>query len=157
MRPVNRGRRGFFIIELLMATFVLGFFFLAATRLFTATMKVNQSAAETHTQTVRLETAIARLRKDVWSGKEISARDDGVTVQGFDGSTAKWTVGKEAVERRWTREGKTELLNWAVTVPGMKLEKRAAGVTVLIPESQRVRGAQIELVNQSAVARRLAQ
>ncbi|HEX8525088.1 MAG TPA: hypothetical protein VF669_22745 [Tepidisphaeraceae bacterium] len=156
MNRRHHHHRAFMLTELLMALFIAGFFFLAATKLFSSTMKVNYNVAEVHTQTVRLESAMALLRKDAWTAKEITQRENGVTLTAFDAASTEWAVDKEGVlSRTVTRSGKTAAMKWVVDVPRLKLEKRDLGIVVTIPESKRVRQAQIELPNQVSVAKGL--
>ncbi len=92
-------RRGFTLVELLQVVLLMAAFSVLATELFIMTMKASTQSVRRDELLGRVDSALAQLRRDVWSAEAITLQDGTLSLH----------RGKD--ELRWssTAEGLTRL------------------------------------------------
>lgn len=78
-------------MELLIAIALLGIFMFVAARVFGSTMKIIRTDAAHDDLTRSLDSAVAQLRRDVWTATGLGMRDEMLIVSNPDG-VVHWSV-----------------------------------------------------------------
>jgi hypothetical protein len=142
------------MIEMLMLIIILGAFAVLATRMFVTLMKLNQQAAQVHTDTVRFDAAMRALRADVWGATKLSGSGKEISTQ--DGKVL-WKLQPDgALVRVEQRDGKRDEKRWEVAIPQLSFSVNGPSVLVIVPESKSTRGGELRLTSAPLLAERMA-
>jgi prepilin-type N-terminal cleavage/methylation domain-containing protein len=156
MTPVVTGhlRRGFTMLEILMALIIVGLSLTIAGELFESTMRASQSAAESHNAASSLETAVAVLRNDVWGASAIDvAAAQGVTLKLAGGRSVTWTIAPDGILTRM--ESDVPPRKWTLP-PGASLAAEEAELILRLRASKFSAGGEVRMSSQVLLLRRMA-
>ena len=154
--PRGGARHGMMMIELLMMLIILSAFAIVTTRMFVTVMKLNREAAQVHTDTVRLDSAVRVMRGDVWEAGEVAEAGGEISVKNAD-AAVQWSVEKDgAMVRILTRDGKSDVKRWETGIAGMTLRAAGPVVVLSVPEGKKTRGGELWMSSQVGLAERMA-
>src|SRR4051794_5893472 len=97
VRSGRRGGGGVPMIEMLVVLGLLTAFALIASRLFTASMRTLERSRNVETGIAAFESAVGRMRADVWAAKDVKTVDPRTLAVTAAGGTAMvtWTASAE--------------------------------------------------------------
>jgi len=122
-------RRGFTLVEILLAVSLLGVFTLLASRLLGANMRITQGTLTADSNTARFDRAIRMLRTDVAASDSIESSAPGVVrIRNSANQTVEWKTAGNSVSRSIG----TETREWEV---GQPLHLKLDGAVVLLSVS----------------------
>jgi type II secretory pathway component PulJ len=124
---------GFVLMEIMLALGLLMIFSIIATKVIVTSLKVLKQSGEQHDQIVRFDSAMAMLRRDAWSARQVSSAEPNTLSIMHDDSAITWSIEKNSVVRkaadahtsqRWELEAK---LSFSVTSPTLTVSVQDAG------------------------------
>jgi len=127
-------RRGFTLLELIMALGLMAAFMTASTRLFQVSFRTIRSTEMSRNQAARMDHCLAELRRDVWAARRASVSDTGELALEVDGRRITWSVA-EGIVRRIEASAKETTRMWT-PMPKMKFVAIPAGVELLVSTDQ---------------------
>lgn len=147
------GRRGMTLIEVMLAIGVLATFFLVATALINASLRVPQEAADAHAAKARLDDALSHLRGDVWAAETVTVAEDGaLVVRRPDGRAALWRVSSDGT---WSRHAARvaggrldDARTWPAIAPGATFSAAGPSLAVRFPRTPSDPGGEVRFVSQ---------
>ncbi len=148
-RLVPRNRSAIMLIELLFVIALLGVFAVIASSIFSTTMKVLYRANADDTSKRAMDSALSRLRSDIWNATAIRSEENGLVVDRPDGSV-NWSFDDAKQLIRSTGELEARSLQaWPVSNLRVAFDVKGptVGVEVSAPDSQVI--AQERLVSQA--------
>lgn len=92
------GRRGFFLLEMMIVLALLAVFALIVTQLLMNASRLGWQAEADHDRILRLDAMTRRLRQDVWGAGRVEPADGGIRLTISD-STVMWAVAGNEVTR----------------------------------------------------------
>lgn len=117
-------RSGFMLIEMTAVIILIGAFVLLASRLFVGTIRVWSEARQGQEQATRFDSAVARLRADVWSADDLAVREDGALVLRGGESEVVW-IGEPLSRDQRGFDDVGQSLRFAVRGPAVMLTARS--------------------------------
>lgn len=119
-------RRGFTLVEVLLALSLLGVFSLVAYRLLGANMKVTEATLMADSNSARFDRAVAALRTDVFDSASLEMPSPGLLrVHGSDKQIVEWKIDHNTICRTQASARRT----WDV---GQPLDLKLDGAVVLL-------------------------
>ena len=119
-------RRGFTLVEVLLALSLLGVFSLVAYRLLGANMKVTEATLMADSNSARFDRAVAALRTDVFDSASLEMPSPGLLrVHGSDKQLVEWKIDHNTICRTQASARRA----WDV---GQPLDLKLDGAVVLL-------------------------
>jgi prepilin-type N-terminal cleavage/methylation domain-containing protein len=146
---LHRRRRAFSLLELLVAIGLLGFFAVAATQLFRATVRISHTTAQRQDAAGSFETAIGVLRGDAWTAAEIAAPDATTAKLG----KVTWTARGETLTRDAGDGSRPR--TWPVPA-GVTFLADNASLVLRVPPAKDERGGDVRMVSESKILSKLS-
>src|SRR2546430_16098730 len=129
-------RRAFTITELLAVLILLTVFSLIAGKLFHATFTLARTASQTQDAIATFDSAIAAIRADVWSARNVTVEPQSINLEGITWKIAGADLSRTEGER---------IRHWTVP-PGITFSGDGAGVGLVLPESKTAHGGGVRLL-----------
>jgi prepilin-type N-terminal cleavage/methylation domain-containing protein len=130
----GRRRRGFTVIELIMALGLMAAFMTASTRLFQVSFRTIRSTEMSRNQAARLDHCLAELRRDVWAAQRASISNTGELALELEGRRITWSAAEGTVRRSDASPQETTR-TWT-PMPAMKFAPTSAGVELNFATAQ---------------------
>jgi len=142
-------RAAFTLFEMLVALGVSTVLFGVAGELFNANFKVIGKSEVLSRQTAQIDSALFRLRHDVWSASQITVPTPrSVSLVNPDGGKVSWVVTADGSVQRTDADGHT--MTWPIGIPLMFSTDHFA-LSVSSPDAQGAKS--VRLVSQFLLAR----
>lgn len=138
---------GIALVEMLFVIMLLGVFAVIATSIFRTSMNVLHRFQVDDNALRGVDSALSRLRGDVWSASQLSAENGVLTIQQSEGSV-RWTMKDDWLVRSTTVDGRERTQRWPVAPLALGWEVDAAGVLVQVIDQRRSTTSPIRLVSQ---------
>lgn len=164
MTASRRQSRGFTLTEMLIVLILMGFFALAASRLFYATVTLSRTAAQSENNSASFESALSALRSDVWRATKIDEDDGkGLVHLTIGDQVIMWTIGKvwrdgpngTPIQSPFPEISRVEDTgdhrSWP-SPPGATLASEKSRVVLRVPAAQGTRAAEFWLSSQPLLA-----
>jgi len=146
---IARARRGFTLYEMLVALGLSTLLFGLAGELFNANFKVIGKSEVLSRQTAQIDSAMFRLRRDVWSaGQIIVPNPTSVSLVHPDGGKVSWAVAADGSVQRTDADGHT--MTWPIGIP-WTFRADTSALSVNSPDAQGAKS--VGLVSQLLLAR----
>jgi len=125
---MKRRRTGTSLYEMLIALGILVIALDLSAQMFHSLIRTGADSYKSQNQTVRIEAALAKLRRDVWSAAEVSVSDShSARLSAGGGLIAAWTIKADGLERTGA-DGKTE--RWPGVGNHWALAREGASLTI---------------------------
>ena len=102
----RKRRRGVFLIEMVVVVALMAIVALVASQIMSISFKMQREARLHEALVTRVDNAVDRMRRDVWSAKAIRATDTKLDLDTPDG-TISWEMSADGILKR-TRAGSNE-------------------------------------------------
>jgi prepilin-type N-terminal cleavage/methylation domain-containing protein len=96
-----RKHRGFTLTEVLASLALLIIFFDVAGHLFRSTILLGESCQSVSNDSARIDSAVFRLRADVWNAKQLDSPQNGtIQITSADGQQISWRFDADGITRK---------------------------------------------------------
>ncbi len=142
-------RRGFTVLEMLIAIGLMAFLGIVSQRLFVASFRAMQTARSADTSITRFDHAMRRLRADTWSSTQISADGLSATLKQSDGSSIAWRFTETG---DLTRTDGAATLTWRDVSRLTRFSADGPSLVLHLPDGFSKRPGGIKLISQLQLA-----
>jgi len=131
---MSHRRRGFTLLELIMALGLMAAFMTASTRLFQVSFRTIRLTELSRNQAARLDHCLAELRRDVWAAQHASVSNTGELALEPEGRRITWSAAEGTVRR--VEPSRQETSRTWTPMPAMKFATTLAGVELIVATAQ---------------------
>jgi len=142
-------RRGFTILEMLIAIGLMAFLGAVSQRLFVASFRTMQAARSADTAITRFDHAMLRLRADSWSSTEFSANGLSATLKQSDRPAITWRFDESG---NLSRTDGDSTLTWPDISKGARFSASGPELILTVSDSFNKHSSSIKLISQLQVA-----
>lgn len=146
MRCLPRPRRGFLLVEMLIAIGMIGIFIIVSGKLFSTTLRLTHASQAATAGAATFESSARALRRDVWGAAEITVLPGGgVIIRQGDGASISWRAEDDGALVRRDEAAHPSVQRWPEMGTKVTLQPDRAGLVVRTGEGEMLLVSQVLL------------